>query len=108
MLGLFTLIIISSLFTPSQQKVITVDSSNGNDTLCNQTNSHPCKTLHILWSVLWSVLQVLWFSNIVAAHSSYTPPVSVCGSMGWLGIALGGSNYLQLLVYIIINFCSIK
>ena len=46
MFGLFTVIIISSLFTPSQQKVITVDSSNGNDTLCNQTNTHPCKTLH--------------------------------------------------------------
>ena len=42
----FTVIIISSLLTPSQQKVITVDSSNGNDTLCNLTNTHPCKTLH--------------------------------------------------------------
>ena len=46
MFGLFTVIVISSLFTPSQQKMITVGSSNGNDTLCNQTNTHACKTLH--------------------------------------------------------------
>ena len=45
-LWLLIVIVLSSLFTPSQQEVVTVDSNYGNDTLCNQTNSHPCKTLH--------------------------------------------------------------
>ena len=43
---LLTMIIISSLFSQSQQKVITVDYKDGNDTLCAQpNNNHPCKTL---------------------------------------------------------------
>ena len=46
------LLILSLKFCPSQQKVITVDSSNGNDTLCNQTNSHPYKTLHAALKVV--------------------------------------------------------
>ena len=39
---------LSLAFCQSQhQKVITVDCNNGNDTLCNRTNSHPhCKTLN--------------------------------------------------------------
>ena len=36
--------ILSSVFSPSQQRVITVDNSN--DTLCNQNDSHPYTTLH--------------------------------------------------------------
>ena len=43
---LLTVIIISTLFSQSQQKVITVDHNNGNDTLCNLNMSHPCKTLN--------------------------------------------------------------
>ena len=39
------MIIIYSLFSQSQQKVITVDHNNGNNTLCNLSISHPCKTL---------------------------------------------------------------
>ena len=46
------LLILSLTFCPSQQEVITVDSSNDNDTLCNQTNSHPCKTLHAALKVV--------------------------------------------------------
>ena len=38
------IIILYSLLSSSQQRVITVDNSN--DTLCNQNDSHPYTTLH--------------------------------------------------------------
>ena len=44
MIKLFTMIILYSLLSPSQQRVITVDNSN--DTLCNQNDSHSYTTLH--------------------------------------------------------------
>ena len=44
---LLMLIILSSLCSPSKQKVITVNCNSGNDSLCEQSNyTHPCKTLH--------------------------------------------------------------
>ena len=43
---LLMLIFLSMLSSQSQQKVITVDCKDGNDTLCTQpNNTHPCKTL---------------------------------------------------------------
>ena len=40
----YTFIILLCLFSPSQQRMITVDNSN--DTLCNQNDSHSYTTLH--------------------------------------------------------------
>ena len=42
--GLLLAVALSALFSPSQQRVITVDNSN--DTLCNQNDSHSYTTLH--------------------------------------------------------------
>ena len=42
--AIINILILSSIFCPSQQRVITVDNSN--DTLCNQNDSHSYTTLH--------------------------------------------------------------
>ena len=45
-LEVLILVILSSLFGPSKQRVIIVDGINGNDTLCNRNISYSCKALH--------------------------------------------------------------
>ena len=56
------MMIISSLFSQSQQKVITVSYINGNDSLCNLINSYPCKTLH-------TALQAVRNNDMICIHN---------------------------------------
>ena len=60
--SLLYMMIISSLFSQSQQKVITVSYINGNDSLCNLINSYPCKTLH-------TALQAVRNNDMICIHN---------------------------------------
>ena len=66
-----TILIISLnfAFCPIQANMITVDCNNGNDTLCNQTISHPCKTLH---TALEAVRDNDTIIHIISSTCSYT------------------------------------
>ena len=67
------MIIISSLFSQSQHNVITVDCSDGNNTLCTQNQwsitFHPCKTLH---TALEAVRDDDTVIHIISSTCSYT------------------------------------
>ena len=67
--NVFMVLIISSLFSQSQQNVITVDCSNGNDTLCTQIKFQPCKTLH---TALEAVRDDDTVIHIISSTCSYT------------------------------------
>ena len=65
------ILVLSFTFCQSQDKynVITVDCNNGNDTLCDRTISHPCKTLH---TALEAVRDNDTVIHIISSTCSYT------------------------------------
>ena len=80
---IFFLLLCVTIAAPSEQQnvtipydvhtlnVITVDCSNGNDTLCTQNNSHPCKTLH-------TALEAVRNFTIIQIYSGTCPYNNTC------------------------------
>ena len=67
--AIILILVLSFTFCRSQQNVITVDCRNGNDTLCTQNNSHPCKTLHTALEAVRNDYTVI---HIISNTCSYT------------------------------------
>ena len=66
--AIILILVLSFTFCQSHY-VITVDCNNGNDTLCNEAISHPCKTLH---TALEAVRDDDTIIHIISSTCSYT------------------------------------
>ena len=86
---LLMLILLFILFSPSQQQSFTVDCSNGNDTLCTQNNSRPCKTLH---TALEAVRDDGTIIHIISSTCSYTTMSNTTLTYNDVTITGNGSN----------------